>query len=99
MTFRKIILAFLLITLCVPCVYAKGKQPKYAPVRQLTPEQAALVDKAIGREKFLIKNIQQRAPLVETYIQDTKPDVKLYQVPISDQYMLNRIDFGKGFFD
>jgi hypothetical protein len=47
----------------------------------------------------LIKNIQQRTPLVETYIQNTKPDIKLYQVPISDEYMLSRIDFGKVFFD
>ncbi len=36
---------------------------------------------------------------METYIQDTRPDVKLYQVPISDQYTLSRVDFGKGFFD
>jgi hypothetical protein len=98
MTFRKITLTILLITLSVSCAAAR-KQPKYAPVHPLTPEQAALVDKAIGREKVLIKSIQQRTPLVETYIQDTKPDVKLYQVPISDQYMLSRIDFGKGFFD
>ena len=48
---------------------------------------------------MLIKNIQQRTPLVETYIQDTKPDVKLYEVPIADHYMLSRVDFGKGFFD
>jgi hypothetical protein len=68
-------------------------------VRQLTPEQAALVEKAIGREKVLIKNIQQRTPLVETYIQNTRPDIKLYQVPVSDEYMLSRVDFGKGFFD
>jgi hypothetical protein len=47
----------------------------------------------------LIKNIQLRTPLVETYIQDTRPDVKLYEVPVDDQYMLSRVDFGKGFFD
>jgi hypothetical protein len=99
MTFRKISLTFLLITLCVTCAYAKKKQPKYSQVHQLTPEQAALVEKAIVREKVLIKNIQQRTPLVETYIQNTRPDVKLYQVPVSDEYMLSRIDFGKGFFD
>ena len=75
------------------------KGPKYSQVRQLTPEQAALVEKAIGREKVLIKNIQQRTPLVETYIQNTRPDIKLYQVPVSDEYMLSRVDFGKGFFD
>src|ERR1035437_1275913 len=98
MTFRKISLTFLMITLVVTCSYAK-KQPKYEQVHQLTPEQAALVQKAIGQEKVLIKNIQQRTPLVETYIQNTRPDVKLYQVPVEDTYMLSRIDFGKGFFD
>jgi hypothetical protein len=98
MTFRKISLTFLLVTLGVACAYAK-KEPKYEQAHQLTPEQAALVDKAIGREKVLIKNIQQRTPLVETYIQNTKPDIKLYQVPVEDEYMLSRVDFGKGFFD
>jgi hypothetical protein len=98
MTFRKIPLTFLMIALGVSCAYAK-KQPKYEQVRQLTAEQAALVGKAIGREKVLIKNIQQRTPLVETYIQNTRPDVKLYEVPISDEYMLSRVDFSKGFFD
>jgi hypothetical protein len=98
MMYRKISLTFLTITLVVSCAYAK-KQPKYEQGHQLTPEQAALVQKAIGREKVLIKNIQQRTPLVETYIQNTRPDVKLYQVPVEDEYMLSRIDFGKGFFD
>ena len=71
----------------------------YEQTHQLTPDQAALVQKAIGQEKILIKEIQQRTPLVETYIQDTEPDVKLYQVPVGDQYTLSRVDFGKGFFD
>jgi hypothetical protein len=100
MTFRKIPLTLLLIILSVTSANAKNKEPKYSQVHQLTPEQAALVEKAIGREKALIMNIQQRTPLVETYIQDTMPDIKLYQVPISDDYMLSRIDFGKvSFFD
>jgi hypothetical protein len=99
MTARRIPLTlFLLSTLAVSSVYAK-KVPKYEQTRSLTPEQSALVQKAIDREKVLIKEIQQRTPLVETYIQDTKPDVKLYQVPVDDQFMLSRVDFGKGFFD
>jgi len=98
MIFRKVSTTLLLIAVGATCGYAK-KQPKYEAVHALTPEQHALVVKAIGREKVLIKNIQQRTPLVETYIQDTRPDVKLYQVPVSDQYMLSRVDFGKGFFD
>jgi hypothetical protein len=75
------------------------KRPKYEPGHKLTAEQSALVDRSVAREKVLIKNIQQRTPLVETYIQDTRPDVKLYQVPVSDNYMLSRVDFGKVFFD
>ncbi len=99
MTLRKISLTFLFITLSVACAHAKRKEPRYAQAHQLTQDQAALVERAIGREKVLIKNIQLRTPLVETYIQNTKPDVKLYEVPVSDEYMLSRIDFGKGFFD
>jgi hypothetical protein len=98
MTFRKLSLTFLMIFLGVACAYAK-KEPKYEQAHQLTPEQAALVEKAIGQEKALIKNIQLRTPLVETYIQDTRPDVKLLEVPVDDQYILSRVDFGKGFFD
>jgi len=98
MMFRKIPPTLLLLCLGVTCAYAK-KTPKFEQAHQLTPDQAALVQKAIGQEKILIKAIQQRTPLVETYIQDTRPDVKLYSVPIGDQYTLSRVDFGKGFFD
>ena len=99
MNFRKISLLALFLAMGISSGYAKQKQPKYEPTHPLTPEQAALVDKAITREKLLIKNIQQRTPLVETYIQNIKPDEKLYMAPVSDQYMLSRIDFGKVFFD
>jgi hypothetical protein len=96
---RKLPLTFLLLfTMTAGSAYAK-RVPKYEPTRALTPEQAALVQRAIAREKVLIKEIQQRTPLVETYIQDTRPDVKLYEVPVDDHYMLSRVDFGKAFFD
>jgi hypothetical protein len=96
MKFRKISLPFLMITLGITLAYAK-KEPKYEKAHQLTPEQAALVEKAIGREKVVIKNIQERTPLVEMYIQDTKPDEKLYEIPTNDTYMLSRVDFHKSF--
>ncbi len=98
MTFRKIPTAFLLIALAAASAYAK-KQPKYEAAHPLTADQQALITKAIGREKVLINNIRQRTPLVETYIQDTRPDVKLYQIPVADTYMLSRVDFGKAFYD
>ena len=95
---RKIALTLLTLLLGASWAYAK-KAPRYEQAHQLTADQAALVQKAIGQEKILIKAIQQRTPLVETYIQDTRPDLKLYQVPVGDQYTLSRVDFGKGFFD
>jgi len=95
---RKIALTLLTLLLGTSWAYGK-KAPKYEQAHALTPDQAALVQKSIGQEKILIKAIQQRTPLVETYIQNTRPDIKLYQVPISDQYTLSRVDFGKGFFD
>jgi hypothetical protein len=98
MTSRKILNTLLLIVLGSTFAYAK-KQPSYEPSQPLTPEQQALVQRAMGQEKTLIKNIRQRTPLVETYIQDTRPDAKLYQVPVSDRYMLSRVDFGKAFYD
>lgn len=99
MTFRKICLTLLTLALGVSCANAKKKTPRFEPAHQLTADQAALVQKAIAQEKVIIKAIQQRTPLVETYIQDTKPDEKLYTIPIDDQYTLSRVDFGKGFFD
>jgi hypothetical protein len=87
-----------MLTLGVTLAYAK-KEPKYEKPHQLTAEQAALVEKAIAREKIVIKNIQERTPLVETYIQETKPDPKLYEIPTNDTYMLSRVDFRKAFTD
>ncbi len=99
MTFRKISLTFLIIILGAACAHAKTKEPKYGQARQLTAEQAALVQKAVASEKVLIRSIRQRTPLVETYIQNTKPDIKLYAVPVSDTYILSRVNFGKAFVD
>jgi len=98
MTFRKIALGLLIMVVGTGSGYAK-KEPKYEAAHPLTPEQSALVDKAISQEKVLIQAIRKRTPLVETYIQNTKPDVKLYMVPVDDQYMLSRVDFAKGFVD
>jgi hypothetical protein len=99
MTFRKISLTFLIMAVSLSSAYAKKNEQKYEAVHPLTPEQSALVDRAIAQEKVLIQSIRKRTPLVETYIQNTRPDIKLYMVPVEDQYMLSRVDFGKGFVD
>ena len=72
-----------------------GKKKEEPPARKLTPAQSQLIDKAIAREAEVIKNIQERSPLVETYIQNMKPDPALLQVPESDEHFLGRVDFKK----
>ena len=99
MTFRRITLILITFILGASWAHAKKKLPQFEQSHQLTPEQAALVQRAVAQEKVIIKNIQQRTPLVETYIQNTRPDSKLYEVPVGDQYTLSRVDFGKTFYD
>jgi hypothetical protein len=76
---------------------SKKKKPdeNVLPQRKLTASQNALIDKAITREKEVIKTVRARAPLVETYIQNMKPDPVLGQVPDSDQHFLGRVEFSK----
>jgi len=75
----------------------KKKKPEDSmlPSRKLTPAQNALIDKSIGREKEVVKTVKDRAPLVETYIQNMRPDPLLSQVPESDQHFLGRVEFSK----
>lgn len=63
--------------------------------RKPTAAQNALLDKAIVREAAVIKTVKERSPLVETYIQNMKPDPIMAQVPDSDTHFLARVDFGK----
>ena len=54
------------------------------------------VDRIITNENRLYQNINKWQPLVETYIQNLKPDKELGYVPAGDKYFLGRADFSKG---
>ncbi len=73
----------------------KKKDDDLSTSRKPSPAQNALIDKAIAREKVVVKTVKDRAPLVETYIQNMKPDPLLGQVPDSDQHFLGRVEFNK----
>ena len=98
MILRRTLAVLFVIAFSIHQAHARREQP-YEKAHQLTPEQAALVEKAVSKEKVIIKNIQERTPLVETYIQNMRPDDKLSQVPSADFYMLSRVDFRKTFID
>jgi hypothetical protein len=95
MSLRK--LSVLGVFLSLGVLTANAKSHHTAPLTPLTPAQTALVVKSVEREKITVKAIRNHIPLVQTYIQNMRPDPKFYAVPISDNYMLNRVDFGKSF--
>ncbi len=63
----------------------------------LTVTQA--IDKIIAREHSEDATIRRYKPIVETYIQDMKPDKDMGEVPVSDHYYLGQADLAKGVVD
>ena len=76
-----------------------AQEPRSQAHPPLTSQQTALIEKASAQEKFVVKVVQQHAPLVQTYIQHMQADQKLDRIPVSDQYMLGRVRFDGIFSD
>ncbi len=55
-----------------------------------------VIDRVITNENRGNQQIKQYSPLVETYIQNLKPDKELGYTPAGDKYFLGRADFSKG---
>jgi hypothetical protein len=54
---------------------------------------AEVIDRVIARELEEIKAIERYTPIIETYIQEVKPDAQLGIVPKTDIYFLGQADF------
>jgi hypothetical protein len=67
-----------------------------APEAQQARTMDQVIDRVITNENRLDQQIRQYSPLVETYIQNLKPDKDLGYVPAGDKYFLGRADFSKG---
>ena len=55
-----------------------------------------VIDRVTANENQLNQDIRKYSPLVETYIQNLKPDKDLGFVPAGDKYFLGKADFAKG---
>jgi hypothetical protein len=55
-----------------------------------------VIDRVIANENRANQQIKKYSPLVETYIQNLKPDKALGYVPAGDKYFLGRADLAKG---
>jgi len=84
----------LLLGACA-CWQAAANTPPDAPADQpRTMDQ--VLDRIINNEQHLYGQIRNYQPLVETYIQNLKPDKDLGQIPAGDKYFLGRANFSKG---
>ncbi len=62
-----------------------------------TVDQA--IDRVIAREHDQIAVIRRYNPLIETYVQDMKPDAEMGIVPVKDHYFLGQAQLSKGVTD
>ena len=66
-----------------------------APVK--TIDQAT--DRVIAREHDEVVTIQRFSPVIETYIQDMKPDKNMGAIPVGDHYYLGQAELASGIVD
>jgi len=70
---------------------ADTSAPPSAPQSQYD----AVVNRIFYQEAKLVESMHKFTPVVETYIQNTKPDNELGEVPASDKYFLGRLVLDK----
>jgi len=92
---RKFVVAFLFLTAVSAAALAQDASKKMA----LVPEQPRTMDEVVKRvvtnENHMYGRMKEYSPLVETYIQNLKPDRELGEVPAGDRYFLGKADFSK----
>ena len=92
---RRSVLSILVFSTLVAAAYA-------APPATPVPPQATaktmdeVIDRVVINENRLNNQISKYQPLVETYIQNLKPDKDLGYAPAGDKYFLGRAQFTKG---
>jgi hypothetical protein len=74
---------------------AGGGQPYAGPVT--TVGQA--IDRIIAREHDEVAAIRRYNPIIETYIQDMKPDKEMGAIPVRDHYFLGQALLSQGVID
>jgi peptidase M48-like protein len=71
---------------------AANPQPAPPPAGPQVSTMDQVVDRFVLREKGLIKMLQVRTPVIETYLQNLTLDPQLGPVPQNDKYFLGRMD-------
>jgi hypothetical protein len=98
---RKVFLSVVLLASSAAATLA-GQSPaagQSATFQQIGPAPRTMdevIDRVISNEAKVDNQVKTYSPLVETYIQNLKPDKDLGYAPAGDKYFLGRADFSKG---
>jgi Peptidase family M48 len=91
---RSVLSIFVFSALAAAAFAAPPATP--APPQATAKTMDEVVDRVITNENRLNNQISKYQPLVETYIQNLKPDKDLGYTPAGDKYFLGRAQFTKG---
>src|ERR1700722_12574893 len=69
--------------------------PSSGPVTTVNEE----VDRVIAREHDEVATVRHYSPIIETYIQDMKPDKDMGAIPVKDHYFLGQANLATGVVD
>jgi hypothetical protein len=99
MRITKLLFPVLVLCLALP-LWAGESDSKISNSPQAPPSVPAgsfdqVVDRVIVREKATLQELHKYSPIVETYIQNMRPDPDLGQTPDKDTYFLGRMDMSK----
>jgi len=72
---------------------AGQKKAALVPDQPRTMEE--VVKRVVNNENHMYGRMKEYSPLVETYIQNLKPDKELGETPAGDRYFLGKADFSK----
>ena len=88
---------YILVLLLGACAcFRTMANPNPAPAAEQPRTMDQVIDRFATNEQRLYGQMRNFSPLVETYIQNLKPDKDLGQVPAGDKYFLGRANFQKG---
>jgi Peptidase family M48 len=90
---RKLATAILALLASGFGISAAAASPKPADQPRTMDE---MIDRIVRNENHLNQEMRKFSPLVETYIQNLRPDPTLGFVPAGDKYFLGRADFSRG---
>src|SRR5579863_7926093 len=92
-------LSFLLVAAILPA--SSQQRPAATAQEPAVPQPAAaslddVVNRVVQREHLFLAQMRHMHPMVETYIQDLKPDSAGNPTPANDHYFLGRLDMTDG---